>query len=139
MANNPGMYPQTRTRRGNGGTRDDIGFYVRSAWEANYCRYLKWLVSIGEIISWEYECDTFEFNGIKRGSRFYTPDFKITEKDGAIVYHEIKGYMDARSATKLRRMGKYHPDIKVILVDADAYHAIERKVKHIVENWESRR
>src|SRR3990172_2886201 len=50
-----------------GGTRTDLGFYVRSSWEANYARYLKWLQSNGEIIEWHYEPDTFNFDSIKRG------------------------------------------------------------------------
>ena len=54
-------------------------------------RYLNWLISRGELVSWEYEPDTFEFVKIKRGSRFYTPDFKLKEMDGSTVYWEVKG------------------------------------------------
>ena len=60
----------------------------------------------GEILKWEYEPETFWFEKIKRGVRTYTPDFKVTEKDGSIIFHEVKGYMDARSKTKLKRMKK---------------------------------
>lgn len=119
-----------------GGKRDDLGIYVRSSWEANYCRYLNWLVSIGEIESWQFEPDTFEFTKIRRGSRFYTPDFKIVNLDGSIEYHEIKGYMDAKSKTKLKRMAKYYPEVKLIVIDSDAYRALARDVKSFILNWE---
>ena len=89
-----------RTIRRGGGKREDLGFYVRSGWEANYARYLKWLVSIRHIARWEYEPETFEFP-VKRGSRFYTPDFKITNLDGTIEFHEVKGWMDQASRTRI--------------------------------------
>ena len=98
--------------------------------------WLNWLVEIKEIISWEYEADTFEFEPIKRGTRFYTPDFKIFNKDKSIEYHEIKGYMDAKSRTQLKRMKKYHPDVKLILVDKEPYYAIAEQVKRFIPNWE---
>lgn len=42
--------------RARGGRRADIGpMYFRSAWEANYARYLNWLLARGEIDRWEYE------------------------------------------------------------------------------------
>lgn len=121
-----------------GGKRSDLDDqYFRSGWEANYARYLNWLVSIGEIQSWQYEADTFEFTRIKRGSKFYTPDFKIVEKDGSVVYHEIKGWMDAVSKTKLSRMAKYHPEIKLIVIDRDQYVGMARQLRKLIANWET--
>ena len=123
--------------RGRGGKREDLdGLYVRSSWEANYARYLNWLVDVGEIVSWEYEVDTYEFTAIKRGSRFYTPDFKILNPDGSIEYHEVKGYMDAASKTKLKRMAKYYPDVTLKLIDRDVYYSIARDVKALIPEWE---
>jgi hypothetical protein len=100
--------PATHTRRGHGGKRADIrnGMYFRSSWEANYARYLTWLMENRQIENWEYEIDTFEFTEIKKGSRFYTPDFLVYNCDGTTEYHEVKGYMDARSRTKMNRMKK---------------------------------
>jgi len=123
-------------RLSSGGIRSDLGIFVRSSWEANYCRYLNWLASLGEIQGWEYEPETFEFDAIKRGTRSYTPDFKVTNLDGSVEYHEVKGWMDPKSSTKLKRMAKYHPDVTIILIDKDAYYAIRRECKHLVPNWE---
>lgn len=140
MSDHKEQFPQVRTRRGRGGKREDLdSVYFRSAWEANWARYLNWLKSLGEIASWKFEPDTFEFKGIKRGSRFYTPDFRVVNRDGSIEYHEVKGYMDTRSATKLKRMSKYHPKIKVVLIDRAAYYAVGKKVAGMIPNWETRR
>jgi hypothetical protein len=123
--------------RANGGKRADLGDrYFRSSWEANWARYLNWLVSLGEIVEWSYEPETFEFGGIKRGARFYTPDFCITEKSGEILYHEVKGWMDPRSATKLARMGRYHPNVRIIVVDRKAYQSVARKIGKALPGWE---
>ena len=118
------------------GKREDLGgLYVRSSWEANYARYLNWLISIGEIDRWEYEPDEFEFTEIKRGTRFYLPDFKVFI-GAEVEYHEVKGWMDKKSKTKLKRMAKYYPEVRVIVIDGDAYRALARDVKRLVPNWE---
>ena len=136
VATHPEMFPQTRTRRGHGGRRDDLGgLYVRSAWEANYARYLTWLQGRGMIASWSFEPTTFEFP-VQRGSRFYTPDFLVVERDGSSSYHEVKGWMDPRSATKLRRMAKYHPEVRLVLIDKEAYRAIARDAAPFIPAWE---
>jgi len=118
-----------------GGKRDDLGgLYVRSSWEANYARYLNFLVSNGEILGWEYEPDTFEFP-VKRGNIAYTPDFKIINNDGSVEYHEVKGYMDKDSAVKLKRMEKYYPTIKVVVIGKDEYTMLKKWAK-LINGWE---
>ena len=123
-------------KRGQGGTREDLGFYVRSKSEANYARYLKWLEAHGQIRNWAYEPATFEFGGIKRGTRYYTPDFRITNSDGWIEYHEVKGWMDPKSATQLKRMAKYFPEVKIVVIDKDTYYHLRRELKNLVPYWE---
>ncbi len=123
--------------RGAGGTREDLGIYVRSMWEANYARYLNWLIEQGEIQGWEYEPDTFVFHGVTRGAITYMPDFKVTERDGSVVYHEVKGWMDGPSKTKLKRMAKYYPDVKVIVIGEAEYKAVS-KWKGLIPNWETK-
>jgi len=119
-----------------GGTREDLGFYVRSRWEANVARYLKYLVEKGDVYKWEYETDTFWFEGIKRGTRSYTPDFKVWEtKNSEPYYWEVKGYMDKKSNTRMKRMAKYHPNIRVDLIMKEEYEEIS-KIANLIENWE---
>lgn len=111
--------------------------YYRSRWEANYARYLQWLKGRGEIIDWRHEPETFWFEAIKRGVRSYLPDFRVWENDGSTKLHEVKGWMDARSKTTLRRMAKYHPAETIILIRERDYSAIARQVGPLIEGWET--
>lgn len=110
--------------------------FFRSLWEVNYAHYLEWLKVNKQILDWEFECDTFWFHAIKRGVRSYLPDFKVTENDGSICYHEVKGYMDSRSKTKLKRMAKYYPNIKIKVIDSYAYYLIAKQVKGLID-WQA--
>jgi len=110
--------------------------FYRSRWEANYARYLNWLLELGEIADWEHEPETFWFDGVRRGCVSYLPDFRVLENDGRVVYHEVKGWMDSRSKTKIRRMAKYHPAVRLIVVAEKQYKEIERKVSAIIAGWE---
>lgn len=110
--------------------------YYRSRWEANYARYLQYLKETGEIKKWEHEPKTFWFEKIKRGTRSYLPDFRVTLKDGTKVWHEVKGWMDARSKTKLKRFAKYYPEETMILIQKEEYFAIGEKYDGIIKDWE---
>jgi hypothetical protein len=134
---NPSMHmqdqPYSRTK---GGKRDDLGgMYFRSSWEANYCRYLIWLQEQGEILAWEYEPETFRFEGVSRGPYTYLPDFKVTERDGSVAFHEVKGWMDGPSKSRLKRMAKYYPDVNVIVIGEEEYKALS-KWRELIPGWE---
>lgn len=121
-----------------GGWRDVGGkrIYFRSRWEANYARYLEFLKERGEIYSWEHEPQTFWFEGVKRGTVSYLPDFKVVMNNGETEFHEVKGWMDAASKTKLKRMAKYHPNVKMVLRDSKWYCKNARTLSAIVAGWE---
>ena len=101
--------------------------YFRSQWEVNYAKFLEFLKTNKNIKEWEFEPDVFWFNSIKRGVRSYLPDFKVTELNGDIIYHEVKGWMDTKSKTKLKRMKKYYPNIKLIVIQSEQYKEILKK------------
>lgn len=137
MSAHPDSWPRMLNRRGRGGRRADLGNrYFRSSWEANWARYLTWLQMNGHITEWQFESETFEFP-VKRGSRFYTPDFKVSYPDGRTEFHEIKGYMDQRSATKLARMQRYHPLVPLRLITPSAYKEVAEKVGMALPGWET--
>jgi len=118
------------------GYRKDLQKFFRSSWEANYARYLNFLVKNNKILKWEYEPDILWFEKIKRGIRSYTPDFKITNIDNTIEYHEVKGWMDKKSKTKLKRTAKYYPNIKMILIDKTYYNKLKKQLRGLIPNWE---
>jgi len=127
--NNGGLYKNIQ----NGDYENSKGtMYFRSKWEANYALYLDYLVEQGQIKDWEFEPGFFIFDKISHGTTRYMPDFLIKNVDGSVEYHEIKGYMDSRSKTKLRRMAKYYPNIKLVLIDSGCYRDIQKKLGAIL-------
>lgn len=110
--------------------------YFRSRWEANYARWLELLRTRGKIRSWEHEPKTFWFEGIKRGVCSYLPDFEVTNPDGSTYLVEVKGWMTPRSKTAIKRMAKYHPTVKLLVVDQKQYARLGRDVRHVVPGWE---
>jgi len=140
-----------------GGYRGDLDCYFRSSWEANLARYWNF---IG--VPWEYEPVEFEFKAIKRGSRFYKPDFYLPKMD---EYIEVKGYFIAGDKTKLRRFKKYYPgkfkklrfviedpfarskengevvkflldDLDIRFIDIISYKVIQGKLGELIPGWE---
>ena len=96
-----------------GGYRKDLGIHVRSSWEANICRYYRFAE-----IEYIYEYKEFEFRTIKRGNRYYKPDFYLPIID---LWIECKGWFRPEDKTKLRRFKKYYPEefskLKFIIPD----------------------
>lgn len=120
--------PYSRTK---GGKRKDLdNIYFRSAWEANIARYYNYLG-----IEWQYESKTFIFKNITRGSVSYTPDFYLPKEDKWV---EIKGWMDGKSKTKLKRFEKQFPEEykKLQLITQKEYDEIKKKISVFIKNWE---
>ena len=109
--------------------------YCKSGWERSYCAYLDWLVSLGEIVSWEYEPVEFEYHEVKRGTRYYIPDFRVMNQDGTHEWHEVKGRWTQKARTQVSRFRKYYPEEKLVVIDRDAYNAIKAK-SNLIPNWE---
>jgi len=114
-------------------------FFSRSQWEANYGRFLEWQKQLGEIAEWEHEPKTFWFEKIKRGVRSYMPDFKVTMRNGRIEWHEVKGWMDAKSRTKIKRFAKYYPNETLRVFGVSWFKDANRKLAAIVPEWASAR
>lgn len=122
-----------------GGKRSDLGGqYFRSRWEANYARFLNFTIQHGsDFLRWEYEPDTFEFTKIKKGTRFYTPDFKIFFSDGHFEYHEVKGWDYPKGRTARKRFLKYYPQFKLILIGREWFKSLkEQGYDKLIPNWE---
>jgi hypothetical protein len=131
------LFTERESASWKGGKRIIGGFekYYRSSWEANYARVLEFLKLNGFILKWEHEPDTFWFENIKRGVRSYTPDFKIWLTDTTYYYVEIKGWMDQKSLTKLKRFEKYYPENYLVLLRAKELKELKKKYSSVVY-WE---
>jgi len=94
----------------------DRKIYFRSRLEHRWALLLEAWKQGGAIMDWEYEPKRFWFEGIKRGTNSYLPDFKVFLKGGGHEWHECKGHITQKDVTKFRRMAKYHPNEKMVLV-----------------------
>lgn len=110
-------------------------YYFRSRWEYRYALYLDFMKKHNHIIDWFYEPHTFYFEGIKRGTNNYKPDFKVLFPSGNEEWIEVKGYMDAKSTTKIKRMAKYFPDVKLRVVSGDWFSTNALMLKKVLKNW----
>lgn len=122
-------------RRTPAGFRDDLGHLCRSRWEANYARYLRWLIAAGVYRSYQYEPFRFEFP-VPRGVRSYLPDFWVELPDGRHEVHEVKGYERREGMVALRRMARYYPEVTVLVIDREHYGAIARDYARRLPGWE---
>lgn len=141
MASDGGSKPsggaRTGKRAAKGGIAEDLGMYFRSKWEANYARYLNWQKDRGEIAHWEYEPVTFDFRQwYLKGAIHYTPDFRLTYPDGRQEFVEVKGLMDGKSKTQLKRLAKHYPEASLRLVTKAEYLAIEQGLGKVIAHWE---
>lgn len=121
------------------GHRSDLGFSLRSRWEANYARFLNTCLESGSIVRWEYEWKRFRFPSQPSGRQSYLPDFAIwanTKEGEPDEYREIKGVFDARSKQASDLMALHYPDVKVCLVDEKEYRRMESWFGPVIKNWE---
>lgn len=110
------------------GVREDLGKFFRSSWEANYARYLNFIQ-----VQWEYESKIFYFPNVKNGAVSYKPDFYLCSTD---TYVEIKGLEKSTDRTKWGRMKKFHPEVRLLVVDTKKYREIETKYGGLIPHWE---
>jgi len=109
--------------------------FYRSRWEYRYALYLEFMKKHGHVSEWEHEPTVFWFEGIKRGTNNYKPDFRVTFPSGKVEYFEVKGYMDQKSRTKIKRMAKYHPDVILRVVDKEWFSTTGKTLKKLIPNW----
>lgn len=83
------------------GYREDLKQFFRSKMEANVARYYQY-----QRINWQYEGLEYEFKSIKRGTRYYKPDFYLEDRDNIV---EVKGWFRRTDKIKLKRFKKYYP------------------------------
>lgn len=98
---------------------DKPASYFRSTWEYYYAIFLEKLRMERKIADWKHEPKTFWFEKVKRGVRSYLPDFCVTHLNGTEEWCEVKGLMDSKSKTKLKRMALYYPEIKIRVIGSD--------------------
>lgn len=110
-----------------GGFRDDLGHYVRSSWEADFARVLKY-----NGLDYDYEPEQFELTLDDGRTVHYTPDFYVKSLD---TWFEIKGFMRDMDAMKIKAWQKKFPGRKLIIIDKEPFAQIQMKYSDLVI-WE---
>lgn len=114
--------------KGIGGIRDDIGHYVRSSWEANIARILKY-----ESIDYKYEPDSFKL--IHNDKVFhYIPDFKLKDR-----YIEVKGWWNEKSLLTKQLMAEQYPNIHIEYISESEYILLTSYYPEYINEWEFKR
>jgi len=128
-AGNP-MYGRSHTGRtaySAAGFRQDLGHYVRSSWEADFARVLKYLG-----VQYQYEARRFTLLRADGATLTYAPDFLVPESG---CFYEIKGWMDDRSAEKIRLFREQYPAETLIIIDKTQFAELQMRYGDLVE-WE---
>ena len=112
----------------------DQKIYARSLWEARYASWLQYQKERGWIYDWKHEPKTFWFDGIRRGCVSYKPDFQVFTDADHWYWIEVKGWMDPKSKTKIRRFKKYFPKEELRIVDKEFFKKNNAKLKLILSN-----
>ena len=133
IAKKPRVYKSNQGWRVVGGRK----VYFKSGWEVNFAIYLEFLKTKFQIKDWHYEPERFWFNAIKTGTRCYTPDFKIIRNNDTHYWVEVKGYMDSKSQTKIKRFNKYYPKEELHIVQKQWFIEHKRRLPVLCDNWEN--
>lgn len=115
------------------GTRDDLGHFVRSTWEADVCRIIKLLGG-----KYGYEELTIHF---KKGSHTRRYKVDIVDYDRVLSegYIEVKGWFNDKDQNKMILVKDQHPEFfsKLRFIMLSDMKMLAQQYKHKISNWES--
>jgi len=113
-----------------GGFRKDLGFVVRSTYEANFARILNYLK-----IKYDYEPKRFKIVLPNNKISTYLPDFVIKNK----YIFEVKGFFEDDAEEKFHIFKKQYPEYKTRLITMPIYYCLlslfKAKVHFEMENY----
>lgn len=115
--------------------RADLGLSLRSTWEANIARILRYLGII-----FEYEKSGFPRYPVSKQlndpeadvTGYYFPDFFLPEN--RII--EVKGNWDLDSRRKVQEFAANYPQYQYSVIDADMYFTLQQKYSPKIPLWE---
>jgi DNA polymerase III alpha subunit len=122
-----GRSQQGRMAYSAAGFREDLGHYVRSSWEADFARVLKHMG-----VEYEYEARRFTLSRGDGSRLTYAPDFFVPESR---CFYEVKGWMDDRSAEKIRLFREQYPEETLLVIDKTQFAELQMRYRDLVE-WE---
>ncbi|MGH9844266.1 MAG: DNA polymerase III subunit alpha, partial [Blastocatellia bacterium] len=109
------------------GVREDLGHYVRSTWEADFARVLKYCG-----LPYEYELHRLTLVRADGSTLTYAPDFYVPSLN---CWYEIKGWMDQKSEEKIRLFTEQYPNERLVVIDRTRFAELQMQYQDLVE-WE---
>lgn len=91
------QHPRATGKRKQPGTMNKL--------EAAYAAELDRRVKSGEVVKWWYE----SFRVRLADKTWYTPDFAVILADGAVEYHEVKGFWEEDARVKIKVFAEQYP------------------------------
>jgi hypothetical protein len=108
----------------------------KSLWEYNYACYLQFLKEKKSIKDWEYEPIRFSYKEhYERGPYDYLPDYRVTHLDGSTEWHEVKGYMNSKSRSKIKRFEKHFKEEGIVLIIDKEFFKSAKKYRLLIPGW----
>ncbi len=121
------------TSWGKYGYRSDLGHVVRSKWEANVCRIIKYLEG-----SYGYETMSLR---IKDGNRTRVYILDLVDYDRVLSdgYIEVKGRITQRSKCKMELVEEQHPDFfkRLTIIYQKEMRELNKLYRSIIPYWET--
>lgn len=103
-------------------TKGNGVYYFQSKGDLECARGLELQRKAGLILKWEYQPAAWDFlkraDKILRAHTQYRPDF-IVYTDRKTYWIEVKGYLNARGRTVLKRAVKYYPEHELWVYSGD--------------------
>ncbi len=65
-------------------------------------------------------------------------DSKVTYMEGFHYWVEVKGYMDSKSQTKIKRFQKYFPNETLFVIDKKWFKKNSNIMYGIIKDWEKK-
>lgn len=85
-------------------------------------------------INYTYECTKLGFVQPAK-KRTYTPDFKLTKKDGQIMFIETKGRFTREDRQKMELLKDQYPDMDIRLLFNNSRNKIYKGAKSTYADW----
>ena len=73
--------------------------------EEAFSRVLEGWKATGQILRWDFEPEKLRL----ADRTFYTPDFRVIDRDSVVAFYEVKGFMRDDAAVKIKVAAEQHP------------------------------
>jgi hypothetical protein len=87
---------------------------VMNKLEQDFAGLLQLSLRAGEIERWDFEPEKLRL----ADRTFYTPDFRVLDKDMTVIFYETKGFIRDDAAVKIKVAAEMHP-YRFIMVHKD--------------------